>query len=174
LRDSGRILKTPNNESIKDGFDGSVAWELDPEEGLRDKSGLELASAIRDSDFYQPLKLRTQYPNLSFKGSAKVALGKGGGGKVEERNASVLEAPRNGSPRRFYFDDQTGLLLRVEDWNAAGKLEQASEYDDYREVDGVKVPFIIHQIEDLHFTIKLNEVKHNTTIDDAIFSKPKQ
>lgn len=167
------ILKTPTNESLKDGFDGTVAWEFDPEEGLREKSGLELASVIRDSDFYQPLKLRIQYPNLSFKGSAKVWLGKGGGGKVQDRNAFVLEAPRNGSPRRFYFDEQTGLLLRVEDWNAAGKLLQASEYDDYREVDGVKVPFIIHQIQDLHLTIKLNEVKHNATIDDTIFAKPK-
>ncbi len=168
------VLKTPNNESTKEGFDGTIAWEFDPEEGLREKSGMELGTATRDSDFYQPLKLRTQYPNLSFKGSAKVSLGQGGGGKVQDRNAFVLEAPRNGSPRRFYFDDQTGLLLRVEDWNAQGKLVEASEYDDYRDVDGVKVPFIRYEIQDLHFTIKLNEVKHNLPIDDAIFAKPKQ
>jgi len=29
-------------------------------------------------------------------------------------------------------------------------------------------------IQDLHFTIKISEVKHNVAIDDAIFAKPKQ
>ena len=167
-------LQTPGNESLKDGFDGTVAWELDPDDGLKEKSGLELGNVFRDSNFYQPLRLRQQYPQLSFKGSAKVALGKGGGGKVQDRDTAMLEAPRNGSPRRFYFDTQTGLLLRVEDWDAAGKLVEATEYDDYRDVDGVKVPFIIYLIQDLHFTIKISEVKHNVAIDDAIFAKPKQ
>jgi len=128
---------------------------------------------MRDADFYQPLKLRQQYPNLVFKGAGKVSLGKGGASKVEEREALILEAPRNGSPRRFFFDSVTGLLLRTEDWNAA-KMIEAVEYQDYREVDGVKVPFIIHHIEDVHFTIKLTEMKQNVTIDDAVFVKPKK
>src|SRR5437773_6500484 len=51
----------------------------------------------------------------------------------------LLEASRNGSPRRFYFDTVTGLLLRTEEWNAAGKITEAFEYQDYRDVDGVKV-----------------------------------
>ena len=129
---------------------------------------------MRDADFYQPLKLRQQYPNLIFKGTGKVSLGKGGSGKVEEREALVLEAPRNGSPRRFYFDAANGLLLRTEEWNAAGKMTEAVEYQDYREVDGVKVAFIIHIVQDAHFTIKLSEVKHNVPIDDATFVKPKK
>ena len=151
-----------------------VGWEQNPDDGITDKTGLELGSATRDADFYQPLKLRLQYPNLVLKGTAKISLGKGSGGKMEEREALVLEAPRNGSPRRFYFDRVTGLLLRTEDWNAAGKMIEAVEYQDYREVDGVKVPFIIHQIEDVHFTMKLTEVKHNGTIDDSVFVKPKK
>lgn len=40
------------------------------------------------------------------------------------------------------------------------------------DVDGVKVPFIIYQIEDVHLTIKLTEVKHNVSIDDTVFVKP--
>jgi hypothetical protein len=49
----------------------------------------------------------------------------------------------NGRPRLFYFDVRTGLLLRVEGHDANGKVTSAVEYQDYREVDGVKVPFII-------------------------------
>jgi len=167
------VLQMPGQEVFKDGFDGRVGWEQNPDDGITDKTGLELGSAMRDADFYQPLKLRQQYPNLLFKGAGKVSLGKGGSGKVEERDALILEAPRNGSPRRFFFDSVTGLLLRTEDWNTA-KMIEAVEYQDYREVDGVKVPFISHQIEDVHFTIKLTEVKQNVTIDDAVFVKPKK
>ena len=167
------VLKMPGQETFKDGFDGRVGWEQNPDDGITDKTGLEEGSAIRDADFYQPLKLRLQYPNLIFKGTGKLSLGKGGSGKVEEREALVLEAPRNGSPRRFYFDTATGLLLRTEEWNAAGKMTEAVEYQDYREVDGVKVAFTFHIIQDLHFTIKFTEVKQNVPIDDAIFVKPK-
>ena len=101
-------------------------------------------------------------------------MGKGGSAKVEERDALVLEAPRNGSPRRFYFDANNGFLLRTEDWNANGKMIEAVEYQDYRVIDGVQEPFVIHHIEDVHVTIKLTEVKHNVQIDDAVFVKPKK
>ena len=163
------LLQMPGQETFKDGFDGSVGWEQNPDDGVTDKTGLDLGSAIRDADFYQPLKLRQQYPNLTFKGTATVSLGKAG-----ERETLVLEAPRNGSPRLFYFESQSGLLLRVEDWGAAGKMIEAVVYRDYREVDGVKVPFLINLIEDVVFTMKLNEVKQNVTIDDAVFVKPKK
>jgi CubicO group peptidase (beta-lactamase class C family) len=168
------VLKMPGQETFQDGFDGKVGWEQNPDDGITDKTGLEAGSAMRDADFYQPLKLRGQYPNLIFKGTGKVSLGKGGTGKVEEREALVLEAPRNGSPRRFYFDSVNGLLLRTEEWDAAGKMTEAVEYQDYREVDGVKVAFTFHIIQDMHFTIKLTEVKHNVPIEDAIFVKPKK
>ncbi len=168
------VLKMPGQETFKDGFDGRVGWEQNPDDGITDKTGLEGGSAIRDADFYQPLKLRLQYPNLILKGTGKLSLGKGGSGKVEERDTLVLEAPRNGSPRRFYFDTANGLLLRTEEWNAAGKITEAGEYQDYREVDGVKVAFTFHIIQDMHFTIKFTEVKHNVPIDDAIFVKPKK
>jgi CubicO group peptidase (beta-lactamase class C family) len=166
------ILRMPGNEIFEDGFDGNVGWELNPDDGVTVKAGLEAGSAMRDADFYQPLKLRLQYPNLIFKGSAKVSIGKDAGGKVTEHEAFVLEAPRAGAPRRFYFDSQSGLLLRTEEWGAGGKMTEAVEYDDYRQLDGVKVPFLMYQIEDVKFTIKFSEVKHNVPIDDAVFVKP--
>jgi len=167
------VLHMPGNEVFKDGFDGNAGWELNPDNGLTLKTGLEAGSAVRDADFYQPLKLRQQYPNLALKGSTKISVGKGGNGQTSEHDALVLEAPRNGSPRRFYFDSRTGLLLRTEDWSANGKMTEAVEYDDYRELDGVKVPFTIHHIEDVHFTIKFSEVKHNVPIGEEVFVKPK-
>ena len=60
------------------------------------------------------------------------------------------------------FDAQTGLLLRK------GNIY----YEDYREVDGVKLPFSIHEDSLLGFTFvyKITDVKHNVPIDDAKFA----
>jgi CubicO group peptidase (beta-lactamase class C family) len=166
------VLRMPGNEMFKDGFDGTVGWELNPDDGLTLKTGLDEGSAMRDADFYQPVKLRLQYPNLTFKGSAKISTGRDATGKPVEHDALVLEAPRSGSPRRFFFDAKTGLLLRTEEWNASGKMTEATEYDDYRAADGVKVPFLTLHIEDVIFTIKFSEVRHNVPIDDAVFVRP--
>lgn len=168
------ILQMAGQGTYKEGSDGVIAWEQDPEDGISNKSGLELNTAMRDADFYQPLKLRQQYPNLLFKGTVKLSVGKGGGGKVTEHDAVVLEAPRNGQPRLFYFDSVSGLLLRSENHDAKGAVADAFEYDDYREVDGIKAPFIIYRIEDLRITIKLTEIKQNVPVDDALFVKPKK
>lgn len=168
------VLIVPGQTTLKEGFDGAVGWQEDPDEGVVNKSGLELGSAIRDAAFYQPLKLRTQYPSLALKGTTKLALFKANGEKGEARDLVVLEAPRNGQPRLFYFDARTGLLLRTEERNQANEITSATEYDDYREVDGVKIPFLIHHIDDAHFVIKLAEVKQNADIDDAVFAKPKK
>jgi len=168
------ILTVPGQTTLKEGFDGTVGWQEDPDEGVVDKSGLELGSAIRDADFYQPLKMRAQYPNLVFKGTAKLALFKANGERGEASDLLVLEAPRAGQPRLFYFDARSGLLLRTEERNQANEVTSATEYDDYREVDGTRVPFLIHHIEDAHFVIKIAEVKQNVSIDDAVFVKPKK
>src|SRR5256714_9339580 len=110
------VLQMPGQETFKDGFDGMVGWEQNPDDGITDKAGLEAGSAMRDADFYQPLKLRLQYPNLTFKGTGKVSLGKGGAAKVEEREAQVLEAPRAGSPRRFYFTASLDCCCELKSW----------------------------------------------------------
>jgi hypothetical protein len=64
--------------------------------------------------------------------------------------------------------------VRTEERNDLGAVTSAVEYDDYRDVDGIKVPFAIHYVDDAHFIIKLTELKQNVTIDDAVFVKPKK
>jgi hypothetical protein len=167
-------MTVPGQATLKVGFDGAAGWQQDPEDGVVEKTGVELGTAMRDADFYQPLKLRAQYPNLFRRGESKISLHKPNGQTSAERDVIVLEAPRNGNPRRFYFDKSTGLLVRSEERNQADKVTSAIEYDDYSDVDGVKVPFVIHYIEDVHFVIKLTEVKQNASIDDSIFIKPKK
>ena len=117
----------------------------------------------RDSTFYQAIKLRELYPKIELKG----------GMKLGPRETLVLEAPRGGNPKRWYFDVETGLLLRSDERNASGTVIRSEEFDNYKSIDGVKVPFTIRMLEEALITITLTEVRQNVSIEDSVFSKPK-
>jgi len=75
----------------------------------------------------------------------------------------------------LYFDPQTGLLRRLVRYadTPMGRMPTQIDYADYRETDGVKIPWrwTLARING-HFTIQLKEVKDNVPVDDAKFAKP--
>ena len=159
--------KAPNKElteiasavlgNSREGFNGTVAWA---EENGEVKDSPDFAK--RDADFYLPIRLREIYPKMQLKGKEKI-------GDIQ---SYVLEAPRGGNPERWYFDTQTGLLIRTEEMSG-GKLQHRADYEDYRAVDGLLIPFTERRMEEgLDVIIKYTEVKHNVQIDDARFEKP--
>jgi len=151
---------------VQSGFNGTVGWSQDPQSGLRELTGAELADAKRDSDFYKDIKLKQLYPKMTVTGKEKVG----------ERDAYVVEAtPADGKPEKMYFDTLTGLLLRVDRDRESpeGSAHVESYFEDYRETGGVKSPFTIKIVRpEISFTLKATEVKQNIPIDDAKFNKP--
>jgi len=163
------VLVIPGIGTQAEGFNGTTAWELEPDSGVvHDKSGLELATAKREAEFYEELKLKELYPRLTLKGIEKVGA----------RAAYVIEGvPAAGGPERLYFDTQTGLLIRKDsvEEGSGGKRAVQEYYSDYRAVDGVKLPFTIRQVAPgMDFTVRLTEVKQNVPVDDAKFNKPEE
>jgi len=56
-----------------------------------------------------------------------------------------------------------------------GEFEQTSELRDYREVDGVKVPFQVTATSSVQtINIAVAKVEHNASVDETLFAKPKQ
>ena len=54
-----------------------------------------------------------------------------------------------------------------------GPLEQTTDLSDYREVDGVKVPFQLKSTNAVQsFTVAVTKIEHNIKIDPALFVKP--
>ncbi len=163
---SAIIIDIPGFGTIKEGYDGSVAWAMDPMNGLREKKGLELAAAKLDAEFHQDIKLKELYPKMEVKGKEKVG----------EREVYVIIAtPAEGNPEKMYFDAETGLLVRkdMERESPQGQMPVEVYLEDYRELDGVKVPHTLRQNTPMFsMTIKFEEVKHNLSIDDAKFAKP--
>ncbi len=56
--------------------------------------------------------------------------------------------------------------------SALGRSPLQTDYEDYREVDGVKRSFVQRQARpDFVFVIKWDSIKHNVSVDEARFEK---
>lgn len=153
--------------AFREGFDGMAGWGEDPQNGVREQTGAELAEARRQADFYSPLNTYEHYSKLTFVGSEK----------VNEHNSYVLEAalPEGGAPDKLYFDTASGLPVRLisQHHTPEGVTQFQEDFSDYREVDGVVLPFVIKQSgADSSFVVKISDLRHNVELQDSEFSKP--
>jgi hypothetical protein len=149
-------------------FDGTNSWSVNPVQGSREKTGEELLQTKMTSQFNRELNLAKLYPKIEVRGAEKLG----------DRDVYVLVGAPNGlAPETFYFDRETGLLLKSDGVviSPEGKMPYQTFYEDVRAVDGVKMPFktrtVMPQFEIISVT---TEVKNNPAIDAAQFSKPKQ
>jgi hypothetical protein len=165
------ITEVPGFGTVRDGYNGKVAWSHNPAVGLSEKSGEELAKIKRDAEFNHETKLKTIYPDLAYKGVEKLG--------AEEAHVAVAK-PSAGSSERFYFNVKTGLLVRQDSEfdTPAGKVQTVVHLEDYQTVDGLKLPFTLRLAinaadqPELIINLKSTEVKHNVPIEDAKFEKP--
>ncbi len=161
------VINTPQG-IIYQGFNGNVGWTKTAN-GQREMSNVELALMKRQADFYRDLKLKDQYSRMSVTGTEKIG----------DREAYVVEAMSlDQKIVKLFFDTESGLLLRrtVFTETKLGLDPEQTDYEDYREVDGVRLPFVVRTsyLDDNHLgtTRTLTEVKHNMPIDDARFETP--
>jgi hypothetical protein len=113
------------------------------------------ADAELNATFVRPLRLRAGYRDAAVTGRAR----------VRDREAIVVTA-RNaaGAEHRLYFDAATHLLLRRTDDipTSLGRVPENYDFDDYRRVDGVMVPFKVQWSRaDYQVTYVFASVKHN-------------
>ena len=98
--------------------------------------------------------------------------------RVGDRDAWVLTSPYATTGRqRLYFDAGTGLLVRRLTLTSTpvGRIPQQTDFDDYRDVGGFKLPFTVrfdsvdrNASRAVHYT----EIRPNATIDEKVFVQP--
>jgi hypothetical protein len=161
------VLNTPKQGVIERGFNGQAAWEKS-NRGLRDLEGAELFYLKRYPDLFKDIKLQGQFTRISF----------GGKDKIDGKDVYVLRGfGVDGKGERLYFDQQTGLLMRriTSTTTIVGVIPEQVDYEDYRDVDGLKVPFTIRITSIDSFwssTRKFTEIKLNVPVDETKFNKP--
>ena len=129
-------------------------------------SAAENAAARIDADFYFPAHLKTLYEKFS------VDPGK----KIDGHDTYLVVGHTPGQPPlRLYLDKESGLLLRLIRYaeTPLGRNPTQIDYADYRDADGVKVPFrwTIARPGG-QFSIQVEQTRQNVPVDDAKFAAP--
>jgi len=96
---------------------------------------------------------------------------------IDDREAYIVQgrlAP-GGLPVKLFFDRQSGLLVRLVHYadTAVGRIPTQVDYEDYRDVAGIKMPFKLTRTwTDGRSIIELRSVELNVPIDAAKFARP--
>ena len=162
------INVTTSQGTIERGFDGSVGWEKGPR-GVN-----ELAAAVLDDLkatflFYRNLKLKEQFPQTRVSGREKIG---------DRSTIIVTGRTADKKVERLYFDAESGLLLRRISYTQTmvGVIPYQIDFEDYRDVDGVKLPFTVRvsavEVGNPVSTRTYTEIKLNAPIDDVKFKMP--
>ncbi len=106
----------------------------------------------------------------------KFVFAASGTAKVGDVEAKVLDVNADGADVRWYIDPQSGRILRAS-WQSAGMQgpgEVVADYDDWRAVGGVSLPFKETRTRngEKEATIEVKNVEFNPPIDPKIFEKP--
>lgn len=149
-------------------YDGKSGWISTPRGFLREYplNGNDLNGVRLDS-------------LLAFPGGIKTALSNWRVGLEDSLQDKPVYIVQGNGPGgllgTFYFDKQTHLLMRYvrQTPSPVGRVSIQQDYEDYRDVDGIKIPFKYSYLWlDGRFTAIISEVKVNVPVDEAKFGKP--
>jgi len=148
-------------------FDGTTAFGMDSMRGDSEITGGRLES-LRNGAFPTP------FLNYKDRGVQLALVGKE---KLKDRDMYVLTfTPSAGPVSRVWIDAETYLpaqTAQTVDSPETGPVEQTTAFSDYRDVDGVKVPYKLTSTSSVQsFVITVTKVEHNVKIDPALFVKP--
>lgn len=160
-------VRVPGQPEVTQGFEGENGWvtsqeatrALGPADVPALKRALSRYSAIKVIDGPHDMQVRRVEP-------------------VRGRPAYVVELVVDPKTTRFlYFDVENRLLVRemsaVE--TLVVPLQNQIDYEDYRDVDGVKLPFTIVTSNNGPYdtaTRRFTRIAHGVPLDDALFRPP--
>jgi len=166
--DKGYESFVTSRGALERAVSGAAGWEKN-QQGVRDLTGQQLSDLKASLQLFRNLKLKEQYTSLR----------PGRKEKIGERDVYVLTGSTPDKRReRLFFDVETGLLLRRITYNETviGIIPEQTDFEDYRDVEGVKLPFLIRvssvEVSNPIITRKFDEIKLNVPVDDAKFNKP--
>lgn len=162
-------MDIPGYGLVETVVDGGNGWEKNPDSGTHAMSKTDLGAAQRDHHFYREVRLKELYPKMEMAGADK----------VEGRAVNVVEAtPACGPAEKLYFDAESGLLVK-RDYERVTLEDGIVQYEvllrDYREVEGLKLPFTIEQRSpDNTMIFKFTEIENDAPLADTAFAKPEK
>jgi hypothetical protein len=148
-------------------YNGKAGWIYFPGRPLREMSPADQQAAKLDAEAFYPVQLEHEFTELKLDDHSE---------KVGDRETNVVLGLAKGQPPvKLYFEKDSGLLVRMVHYadTPLGLNPTQVDFADYREVAGVKTPYrwTIARPSG-SFTIQIEDVKENVSIDDAQFTEP--
>lgn len=164
--DRYRIVLTTPEATTNQGLAGDVAWAAANDRVQRLSSPADVARMRRIATRYRAVK--EPPPNVRVVGIETFG----------QRDVYVLEGKLDSvTTQRSYIDVVTGLLRRelTTTETLLLPLEEQVDYDDYRDVDGVQMPFRIRISDGAPYsttTRTILEIRRNVPVADTLFRPP--
>jgi photosynthetic reaction center cytochrome c subunit len=161
------LVLTPTPQgSVKQILAGDNGWVLSGT-NLRTLSSTEVSDARRGLQALFGVVKVAPSPGMQFAGVEK----------IEGRDMWVIVTSTPERRVTYDFDAETGLLRRKTTINhtVALPIPEQIDFEDYRDVDGVKLPFTIRNSAiDTYdsWTRTFTEIKRNVAVDDSLFAQP--
>ena len=150
--------------AVTAGFDGSRAW-VASEHGTRDAEPGDAIVLRREAEV-NPVAALKGYTEKRIRGQAKIG----------DMATYVMQAKApDGIVELLFFDEQSGLLVRrmIHERTILGALPLEADYADYRDVDGVKVPYkTVWCTAGQSSAYLVKDIKDNVPVDDSKFEPP--
>ena len=151
------------------GFDGTTAW-MTTQGGTQVVTGPEARATKDQAEFDTPL--------LDYKAKGNVVELVGPESLDGSKVYHLKVTTKNGLVQHYYLDADTGLERKTSVTLDQGgqQVTVVSELSDYRDVEGLKLPFKVRQsVNDTPLSqLNLDKVEVNVPIDDAIFKMPQK
>ena len=171
LLDVQRMNATMRDRCVDlEGEDGASGEEVYTFAPVDKYTGKRLEDARLGSDFYGLLNWKANYPKVELLNTTKCG---------DEECYAVTFEPEKGTRFTEFYSTKTFLLVKrdgvVASSTSSVMIPYSTTYSDYRDVDGVKVPFktVSTSVANGRVVTVIKDVKHNTAIDDKTFKSRK-
>jgi hypothetical protein len=168
--------KAPNQKSVRvvdpeagdniTTFNGTAGWQSAPFKPIDvlELHGAELDSARADAELMFPASVKTALTGLRTSNDF-----------LDDRTVLVVQGMKGAAIVTLYFDEETGLLTRQvrSTPSPVGRLPVRIDYSDYRDVNGLKMPFkwTLTWL-DGRSNFEIEGYQTNVAIDAARFNRP--
>jgi hypothetical protein len=168
-----RVVVTHEGNGVMRSYNAGKGWQQgriynDPRHQPRDMRDSELGNAkLEDPYFFAP-QIKQLVTGLKVSRTEK----------IDGKEAYVVVGRTQALPEvNLYFDRESGMLVRSISFTQGlfGRLPVQLDYSDFREVDGVKVPFhwVNKDIADGNsYAYQADSVQQNVPVDEARFTRP--
>jgi hypothetical protein len=162
---SVRVVDPTSGDNITT-FSGTAGWVSAPFKPIEvlELHTAELDSARADAELMFPANVKTMLTGMRTSNDF-----------IDDRTVLVVQGNKGAAIVTLYFDEETGLLTRSvrSTPSPVGRLPVRIDYSDYRDVNGLKLPFK-WQLKwlDGRSNFEIEAYQTNAAIDATRFNRP--